>query len=211
MPGLGEWRNALRCSALRLLRSLARKRLASVLISEFFGPSSADGFHMLSPHTGEGRCPSPIWVPACERVKELVSKRKRGAARPPCVVRDAPSALLTMTYVNDNIEKLPHPRPAPGQALKKPQRGCLEGRSVPTQPSFNSLTRSCAGMAGVDEGGFCHRTGTRAVEPVEAGVQIWRSSAFLFSEAIRPSMPVVRRMAANSDRRVASSLIVPAR
>jgi hypothetical protein len=38
-------------------------------------------------------------------VKELVSKRKPGAARPPCVVRDAPSAFLTMTYVIDSIEK----------------------------------------------------------------------------------------------------------
>jgi hypothetical protein len=48
-------------------------------------------------------------APTKERVKELVSKRKPGAVRPPCVVRDAPSALLTMTYVIDNIEKLPHP------------------------------------------------------------------------------------------------------
>ncbi len=67
-----------------------------------------------------------IVAPAEERVKELVSKRKPGAARPPCMVRDAPSALLTMRYVIDGIEKPPHPRPAPGQALRKPQRGCLE-------------------------------------------------------------------------------------
>ena len=85
-------------------------------------------------------------APAKERVKELVSKRKPGAARPPCVVRDAPSALLTMTYVIDSIEKPPHPRPAPGQALRKPQRGCLEGRTVPTQPSFNSRTRPKSGV-----------------------------------------------------------------
>jgi hypothetical protein len=83
---------------------------------------------------------------AKERVKELVSKRKPGAARPPCVVRDAPSALLTMTYVVDNIEKLPQPRPAPGQALRKLQHRCLKGRTMPTQPSFNSLTRSKAGV-----------------------------------------------------------------
>ena len=38
-----------------------------------------------------------------------------------------------------------------------------------------------------------------------------KSSAFLLSEAIRPSMPPVRRMFANSDRRVASSLIEPER
>ena len=44
-----------------------------------------------------------LWTPAFERVKELVPKRKPGAAPPPCVVRDAPSALLTMTYVIDNI------------------------------------------------------------------------------------------------------------
>lgn len=43
------------------------------------------------------------------------------------------------------------------------------------------------------------------------GSQPWRSSAFLFSEAIRPSIPLLRRMAENSDRRVASSLIAPDR
>jgi hypothetical protein len=41
--------------------------------------------------------------PAQERVKEWVSKRNPDAARPLCVVRDAPSALLTMTYVIDGI------------------------------------------------------------------------------------------------------------
>ncbi len=45
-------------------------------------------------------------------MKELVSKRRPDAARPPCVVRDAPSALLTMRYVMDSIEKPPHPEEA---------------------------------------------------------------------------------------------------
>ena len=41
--------------------------------------------------------------------------------------------------------------------------------------------------------------------------QIWRSSAFLFSEAIRASMPLLRNSAANSERRVATSLIALSR
>ena len=36
-----------------------------------------------------------------------------------------------------------------------------------------------------------------------------KSSAFLLSDAISPSMPLVRRIVANSDRFVANSLIVP--
>ena len=90
-------------------------------------------------------------APAKERVKELVSKRKPGAALPPCVVRDAPSALLTMTYVH-SIEKPPHPRPAPGRALRKPQRGCLEGRIEPPHPLPNpppSRGRVCVGGEGL--------------------------------------------------------------
>ena len=67
---------------------------------------------------------------ACEGIG---LETKPGAARMPCVVRYAPSALLTMTYIIDSIEKLPHPRPAPGQALRKPQRGCLE--DAPCRPS----------------------------------------------------------------------------
>ncbi len=103
---------------------------------------------------------------ACEGIG---LETKAGCGRPPCVVRDAPSALLTMTYVIDSIEKPPHPRPAPGQALRKPQRGCLEGRTVPTQPSFNSLTRSCAGtMTGQ---AFWRRGGRWLVGPGD-GVEV---------------------------------------
>ncbi len=105
-------------------------------------------------------------APAKERVKELVSKRGPGAARPPCVVRDAPSALLTMTYVIDSIEIPPHPRPAPGQALRKPQRGCLEGRTVPPHPHPNpppSRGRACVSTPGEGlcqrGGGLCRRGG----------------------------------------------------
>jgi hypothetical protein len=54
----------------------------------------------------------PVSLPRrpCERAcEELVSRRKPGAARPLCVVRDAPSAPLTMRYVIDSVEKPPHP------------------------------------------------------------------------------------------------------
>jgi len=81
-----------------------------------------------------------------ERVKELVSKQKPGAAQLPCVVRDAPSALLTMTYVIDGIEKLRHPEEA---ATRLSRRACPReggGHTVPTQPSFNFFTRSEAGI-----------------------------------------------------------------
>ncbi|MGH7248984.1 MAG: hypothetical protein ACREH9_12855, partial [Pseudomonadota bacterium] len=59
---------------------------------------------------------------------------KQGIARTPCVVRDAPSALLTMRHIIDGIEK--------GLILGKPQRGCLEGRTGPIQPLVNSFTPS---------------------------------------------------------------------
>src|SRR5262249_27133806 len=44
-----------------------------------------------------------------------------------------------------------------------------------------------------------------------AGFQLCSSSAFLLSESIRPSMPLVRKVCANSDLCVASSLIAPER
>ena len=44
-----------------------------------------------------------------------------------------------------------------------------------------------------------------------AGLQLCSSSAFLLSESIRPSMPLVRKVCANSDLCVASSLIAPER
>src|SRR5258708_40106870 len=53
------------------------------------------------------------------------------------------------------------------------------------------------------------RRGGGAVEQEVA--HPWRSSAFLFSRAIRASMPPLRRVETKSERRVASSLIVPAR
>jgi hypothetical protein len=54
-----------------------------------------------------------------------------------------PSGRPGMTFLG---KKIFSQAPAPGQALRKPQRGCLEGRTVPTQPSFNSRTRSKAGV-----------------------------------------------------------------
>ena len=66
------------------------------------------------------QCSSPVLVfPAKE---ELVSKRRPGAARPPCVVRDAPSALLTMTYVVDSIEEPPHPEEAATRLSRRTHR-----------------------------------------------------------------------------------------
>ena len=133
-------------------------------------PFRIDAWVVFSDHM---RC---LWTPAFERVKELVSKRKPGAARPPCVVRDAPSALLTMTCVVDSIEKPPDPRPAPGQALRKPQHGCLEGRTVPTQPSFNSLTRSEAGG--------------RLLPPVDADFPgRWRAIKIAFAKSVPEGEP----------------------
>jgi hypothetical protein len=55
-------------------------------------------------------------ISACEEIG--TTPKKEGAEQAPCVVRDAPSALLTMRYVVDGFKKNPHPE----EAAKRPSR-----------------------------------------------------------------------------------------
>ncbi len=50
--------------------------------------------------------------------------------------------VIARGYVLDSIKKNPHPRPSPGQALRSPHSGRLEGRTAPIQPVANSFTAS---------------------------------------------------------------------
>jgi hypothetical protein len=70
-------------------------------------------------------------------------------------------------------------------------------RATPRFSSSQSHSRHCT-----DKGEDYRRMSSR---------QVCRSSAFLFSEAIRASMPLVRSIKENSERRVATSLIALSR
>jgi hypothetical protein len=87
-------------------------------------------------------------IPAKERVKELVSKRKLGAARPPCVVRDAPPALLTVTYVIDSIEKPPHPEEAATRLSRRTHRADPAIRRGPVRLQPTDMSRGESGGPG---------------------------------------------------------------